>query len=84
MYIGKFIHKSYIYIENIILYIKVIAPLGGLPSRVPQHRKSLSLLARLLRIFTDFYRMASAPARNADTIRSFETGSENRSGASGD
>ena len=63
----------------------VIAPLGGLPSRVTQDRKSLSLfVCPDVRILPDFYRMVSAPASNADTTRSFERGSEKRSGASGE
>ena len=33
--------------------------------------------------FKDFYRMVSASVTDADTIRSFETGSKKRSGASG-
>ena len=58
----------------------LFAPLGGLPSRLHQIRKSLSLFACVrVRIFTDFYRMVSAPATNAEFYRVFETGSEKRS-----
>ena len=58
----------------------VFAPLGGLPSRLHQIRKSLSLFVCLsARIFADFYRMVSAPASNAEFYRVFETGSEKRS-----
>ena len=66
-----------------VCYVATVlfAPLGGLPSRVAQDRKSLSLCVR---IFEDFYRVASAPASNAETTRSFERGSEKRSGASGE
>ena len=50
---------------------KYNCPLWGLPSRVPQHRTHLGVFVCLLsvRILPDFYRMAYAPASNADAIR---------------
>ena len=61
----------------------IIAPLGGLPSRVPQILIDLVCCLYVAR-YTDFYRMVSASVTHADTIRSFETGSRKRSGASGE
>ena len=63
--------------------MNIIAPLGGLPSRVPQILIDLVCCLFVAR-FMNFFRMVSASVTHADTIRSFETGSKKRSGASGE
>ena len=62
----------------------MVAPLGGLPRRVPQILIDLVCLLGGVRDFTDFYRMVSASVTDADTTRSFETGSKKGSRASGE
>ena len=59
----------------------IFAPLeGGLPSREPQFLKSLILFVCLfvVRRLAEIYRMASAPATNADFIGFIFQGSQNR------